>query len=210
MAATRSGAQPKRKRPEVVQNGKSETRRGHTAKGNGKISASPLAIKAEPSNGAYYLMKSEPDSFSISDLENRKNQTEPWDGVRNHLAKKIMQGMRAGNKAFFYQSNCKEPGVIGIMEVVREAYPDHSAWEVGGKYYDPRSTPEEPRWFMVDCKLVRRLSRVIGLQELKQYKDGDLSGMALFKQSRLSVQPVKKEEWDFVLSLESKDPEGET
>ncbi|KFM24825.1 Thymocyte nuclear protein 1 [Auxenochlorella protothecoides] len=118
-------------------------------------------------------MKSEPDSFSISDLENRKNQTEPWDGVRNHLAKKIMQGMRAGNKAFFYQSNCKEPGVIGIMEV-------------------------------------RRLSRVIGLQELKQYKDGDLSGMALFKQSRLSVQPVKKEEWDFVLSLESKDPEGET
>ncbi|KAK2080464.1 hypothetical protein QBZ16_000317 [Prototheca wickerhamii] len=120
-----------------------------------------------------------------------------------------MKSMKLGEKAFFYQSNCKEPGIVGIMEIVREAYPDHTAFQRGGKYYDAKSSEDNPTWYMVDCKLVRRLKRVIGLHELKTHKNGALADMALFKQSRLSVQPVKGSEWSYILDLEDNSPDAE-
>ncbi|BDA51286.1 Thymocyte nuclear protein 1 [Coccomyxa sp. Obi] len=151
---------------------------------------------------SFYLLKSEPHEFSIDDLASKKNQTEPWDGVRNYQARNIMRGMKVGERAFFYHSNCKEPGIVGICEVVHEAYPDSTALDPASEKHDPKSTAEDPRWYMVDVKLVRRLGRLVSLQELKKYIDTDLKGMVLLSKGRLSVQPVSAQHWDFILGLE--------
>jgi predicted RNA-binding protein with PUA-like domain len=153
---------------------------------------------------SYWLMKSEPDAFGIDDLAARPGQTEPWDGVRNYQARNMMRDeMKVGDQAFFYHSNCDEPGIVGIMEVVREGYPDHTAFDPEHKYYDPKSDPENPRWFMVDMRYVRHLRRNISLAELKGYADGPLEGMALLRRgNRLSVMPVAPEQWEFILTLE--------
>ncbi|EIE19949.1 DUF55-domain-containing protein [Coccomyxa subellipsoidea C-169] len=119
-----------------------------------------------------------------------------------------MRGMRVGDRAFYYHSNCKEPGIVGICEVAREAYPDSTALDPSSKKHDPKSTPEEPRWYMVDVKMVRRLARLISLQELKRHSEGALKGMALLTKGRLSVQPVTRQQWDFVLGLEDNPPEN--
>ena len=153
---------------------------------------------------AYWLMKSEPNVFGIDHLAACPDQTEPWDGVRNYQARNMMRDqMKVGDQVFFYHSNCNEPGIVGIMEVVKEGYPDHTAFDPGQRYYDPKSDPENPRWFMVDVRYVRHLRRFINLKELKQYADGPLNGMPLLMRgNRLSVMPVTGEQWDFILSLE--------
>ena len=152
---------------------------------------------------AYWLMKSEPDVFSIKHLELSPNQTEHWDGVRNYQARNYMRDdLKTGDLVFFYHSNCKEPGIVGIAEVVREAYPDETAFDPGSKYFDPKSTQNNPRWFMVDVKFVRRLRRTISLQELKTHAVALPDFPLLNKGDRLSVMPLSEEEWEFILSLE--------
>jgi predicted RNA-binding protein with PUA-like domain len=150
----------------------------------------------------YWLMKSEPDVFGIEDLVKRPDKTEPWDGVRNYQARNMMRDdMKKGDLAFFYHSNCKEPGIAGIMKIVREGYPDHTAFDAKEKYFDPKSDPDNPRWYMVDVRHVRTLKRIITLTELKTHDE--LSGLPLVRRgNRLSVMPIIKTHWDFILSLE--------
>ena len=152
----------------------------------------------------HWLMKSEPDVFGIDHLAAMPNQTEHWDGVRNYQARNMMRDeMRAGDQAFFYHSNCDQPGIVGIMEVAREAYADFTAFDPEQKYYDPKSDPDNPRWFMVDVRYVRHLSRKVSLQELKTYAGGPLGDMPLLRKgNRLSIMPVTQVQWDFILSLE--------
>ncbi|MCW8857540.1 MAG: EVE domain-containing protein [Kangiella sp.] len=150
----------------------------------------------------YWLMKSEPDVFGIEHLKALPSKTDHWDGVRNYQARNMMRDeMKKGDKVFFYHSNCKPPAIVGIMEVVKEGYVDHTAFDPDQKYYDPKSNPDNPRWYMVDVKHVRDLKREIPLDELKQYTE--LADMKLVqKGNRLSIMPVTKEEWDFILSIE--------
>lgn len=152
----------------------------------------------------YWLMKTEPDVFGIDDLANAPEGTEHWDGVRNYQARNMMRDqMRKGDRVFFYHSNCKEPGIVGIAEVVREGYPDFTAFEPTSTYYDPKSTPDAPRWYMVDVKFVRRLARNITLKELKEQADA-LGDFPLVRRgNRLSVMPVSREQWDYILGLET-------
>jgi len=148
----------------------------------------------------YWLMKSEPDAFSLDDLE--AVESEPWDGVRNYQARNMMRDqMQVGDQVFFYHSNCKVPGIVGIAEVVHEGYPDHTAFDPEAKYFDPKSDPDKPRWYMVDLKFVRRLERTITLQELKEHPE--LADMPLVRKgNRLSVMPVTASDWAFILALE--------
>ena len=150
----------------------------------------------------YWLMKSEPSEFGIDDLFNRPEQTEHWDGVRNYQARNMMRDdMKQGDRVFFYHSNCETPGIVGIMEVAREGYPDYLAFDPNDKHYDPKSDPDNPRWFMVDVKFVKKLSRTITLKELKQCPQ--LEALALLRRgNRLSIMPVSPQQWDFILSLE--------
>ena len=147
-------------------------------------------------------MKSEPDVFGIEDLITRPGKTEPWDGVRNYQARNMMRDdMKKGDLAFLYHSNCKQPGIAGIMKIVREGYPDHTAFDAKQKYFDPKSDPENPRWYMVDVRHVRTLKRIITLTELKTH--AELSELPLVRRgNRLSLMPVSKMHWDFILSLE--------
>ena len=150
----------------------------------------------------YWLMKSEPDVFGIDHLKAMPKKTEHWDGVRNYQARNMMRNeMKKGDMVFFYHSNCKEPGIVGIMEVVKEGYPDFTSWNPESKYYDPKSTEENPRWFMVDVKFKRKLKRTITLNELKQQPG--LEEMPLVRKgNRLSIMPVSKHEWDIIINLE--------
>lgn len=150
----------------------------------------------------YWLMKSEPDVFGIDDLRNKPNQTEHWDGVRNYQARNMMRDeMKSGDLVFFYHSNCEMPGIVGIMEVVKEGYPDFSAFDPNDKHYDPKSDPEHPRWIMVDVKYVKTLSRTISLKELKAHPQ--LADLALVRPgNRLSIMPVSQAQWEFILALE--------
>ena len=149
-----------------------------------------------------WLMKSEPDEFGIDDLKACPKKTEPWDGVRNYQARNMMRDeMRKGDRIFFYHSNCVEPGIVGIAEVAREGYPDPTAFDPEDKHYDAKSDPDNPRWFLVDVKYVRKTKRTISLQELKLHPE--LEELALVRRgNRLSVMPVSDEHWDFILSLE--------
>lgn len=150
----------------------------------------------------HWLMKSEPDTFGVDDLAKRPNQTEHWDGVRNYQARNMMRDeMHIGDEIFFYHSNCETPGIIGIAKVVKAAYPDFSAWNPESKYFDPKSTPDNPRWFMVDVQLVRKLKRTISLNELKTHPE--LQDMPLLRRgNRLSITPVTAEQWRYILTLE--------
>ncbi|KAK3846339.1 MAG: PUA-like domain-containing protein [Linnemannia gamsii] len=151
-------------------------------------------------------MKSEPDTFSIDDLINSKDSTSHWDGVRNHEAKNLMKNsMKVGDQVLFYHSNTKTPGIVALATIAREAYPDHTAFDPKSDYYDQKSSKDDPRWFMVDVKYVRKLKRIITLKELQQYKNMELSGMKLLNRGRLSVQPVSDSEMSFIMSLEQED-----
>jgi len=148
----------------------------------------------------HWLMKSEPDTFSIDDLKRRKR--EPWDGVRNYQARNFMRdGMRVGDPVFFYHSNCAEPGIAGIAAVASEAYPDPSQFDPKSAYFDPASSRDKPRWMLVEVKFVRKLKRVITLEELKNQPA--LIDMPLVRKgNRLSVMPVDARDWAFILALE--------
>jgi predicted RNA-binding protein with PUA-like domain len=150
----------------------------------------------------YWLMKSEPDVFGIDDLKNAPGQTEPWDGVRNYQARNMIRDeMKPGDLAFFYHSNCKEPGIAGIMKIVREGYPDSTAYDPDAKYYDPKSDPDKPRWYRVDVRYIRNLKRVITLSELKVHPE--LTDLLLLRRgNRLSIMPVSRQQWEYILTLE--------
>jgi len=149
---------------------------------------------------AYWLMKSEPDAYGIDDLE--RDRREPWDGIRNYQARNMMRDdMRVGDKAFFYHSNCKEPGVVGIMKIASEAYPDPFQFDPDSKYYDPKSDPDNPRWLLVDVEYIKTLKRTITLKEIKA--NPALDGMILTRKgNRLSIMPVSDEHWDAILGME--------
>lgn len=149
---------------------------------------------------AYWLMKSEPDVYSIDDLE--KDGREMWDSIRNYQARNMMRDeMEIGDEIFFYHSNCKEPGIVGIMKVASEPYPDPVQFDETSRYFDEKSTREEPRWILVDVAFVRKLRRTISLQEIKAEKS--LEDMILTRRgNRLSIMPVEKKHWDKILSLE--------
>ena len=149
---------------------------------------------------ARWLMKSEPDTYSIDDLE--CDGREMWDGIRNYQARNMMRDdMRVGDDVFFYHSNCKEPGIVGLARVVSEPYPDPTQFDPESKYYDPKSNEDEPRWLLRDIEFVRKLGRTITLAELKEYPD--LEGMILLRRgNRLSIMPVSDEHWDLILELE--------
>lgn len=148
---------------------------------------------------AYWLMKSEPESFSITDLA--QVQVEPWDGVRNYQARNMMRDqMQVGDLAFFYHSNCKVPAIVGMMKIVKAGYADDTAFDPDEKYYDPKSTPDNPRWYRVDVAFVEQFSTEISLQKLKQQPE--LTDLALVKKgNRLSIMPVSELEWQCILGL---------
>ncbi len=148
----------------------------------------------------HWLMKSEPDVFGIAHL--RAQGTAPWDGVRNYQARNFMRAMRVGDRVLFYHSNAKPSGVAGLATVARIAYPDHTSWDSANDHFDPGSTPEQPRWSMVDVTFVRAFARVLALDELRQVPA--LSGMMLFNRSRLSVQPVERKHFDLIVKLAEK------
>ena len=149
----------------------------------------------------YWLMKSEPDTFSIDDL--KKVGIEPWNGVRNYQARNFMRSMQVGDGVLFYHSNCTVPGIAGTATVASAAYPDDTQFDPKSDYHDPKSTREEPRWSLVDVKFERKLKRVIALDEIKQHADTLGEGFALTQRgSRLSVLPVTAAQWKFLLSLE--------
>ncbi len=147
----------------------------------------------------YWLMKSEPDEFSIDDLA--RGKTEPWSGVRNYQARNYLREMRVGDGVLFYHSSCDEPGVVGIAEVATAAHADPTQFDPKSTYFDAKSTRAEPRWSLVDIKFKRKLRRVVALAELKNRVE--LQGLALIRPgNRLSVLPVSKAQWDFILGLE--------
>ena len=147
----------------------------------------------------YWLMKSEPDVFSIDDL--KKVKKEPWDGVRNYQARIFMRdAMKVGDKVLFYHSNCDVPGVVGLAEVSKEAFPDFTAFDKKSKYFDPKSDPDNPRWMMVEVKYKKTFKRTVSLKEMKEIKK--LEEMRLLQRgNRLSVMPVEKKEFEHIVKL---------
>jgi len=142
-------------------------------------------------------MKSEPGDYSIDDLE--RDGIEHWDGVRNYQARNLMRDqMEIGDHVLFYHSNAKPPGVVGVAEIASGPYPDHTQFDPSEKYYDSKSDPDDPRWVMVDLKFVEKLPRLVSLPELREYED--LTDMVLLNRSRLSVQPVTREQFEFILA----------
>ena len=145
-------------------------------------------------------MKSEPDAYSIDDLE--RDGREMWDGIRNYQARNMMRDdMQVGDEAFFYHSACKEPAIVGVMRIASEPYPDPTQFDPESKYYDPKSNEEEPRWCLVDVEFVRKLSRPLTLAELRS--DPALEDMILLRRgNRLSIMPVEENHRDRILELE--------
>ncbi len=151
----------------------------------------------------HWLMKSEPEAFSIDDLKKRPKRTEPWDGVRNYQARNFMRDqMQVGDPAFFYHSNCAVPGIYGLMEVATAAYPDPSQFDPKHFHYDATAKLEEPRWFLVEMRYVRHLKRPLSLDELRQHEAKLTGCQLLMRGNRLSVMPIRAEHWHTILSLE--------
>ena len=149
----------------------------------------------------YWLMKSEPDVYSIDDLE--KEGTTSWEGIRNYEARNNMRDeMSVGDEVLFYHNNANPPGVAGLARVVREAYPDPFAFDPESRYHDPKSTREKPRWFMVDLGFMETLDRVVPLAEIKE--NPELRDMVLVNRMRLSVQPVSAEEFQVIRRMGKK------
>jgi predicted RNA-binding protein with PUA-like domain len=151
----------------------------------------------------YWLFKSEPDTYSFEQL--RKDRTTPWSGVRNYQARNNMMEMQLGDLGLFYHSSCAEPGAVGICRVSKTAFPDESAFERGGEYYDPRSTPAKPIWMCVEVEYVEPLAHPVTLARMRA--EPRLAAMPLLKRGqRLSVQPVTPQEWKIVLELAKRAP----
>jgi predicted RNA-binding protein with PUA-like domain len=145
----------------------------------------------------YWLMKSEPDVFSIDHL--RKQKIGGWDGVRNYQARNFIRAMKKKDRVLFYHSNAKPSGIAGIMEVAREAYPDPTQFDPQNKHYDPGSPPNAPRWSQVDVKFLKTFRKILPLDEIRGVPA--LQGMVLLKRGRLSVQPVTAAEWRVILRM---------
>jgi predicted RNA-binding protein with PUA-like domain len=153
----------------------------------------------------HWLMKSEPHAYSFEQLEREPTGAGAWNGVRNYLARNHMMAMKVGDRVLFYHSSTQPPHVVGVAEVVREAYPDHTAWDPESTGYDPKSTPENPRWMMVDVRAVQRLPTIVPLDALKA--EPRLAGMLVTQRGqRLSVQPVSAEHFAIVLELAHNEP----
>jgi predicted RNA-binding protein with PUA-like domain len=152
----------------------------------------------------HWLLKSEPDTFSIDDLAARPKQITAWDGVRNYQARNMLRdSIKKGDTAFFYHSSCKVPGIAGIVGVVKSGYPDATAVDPKHHHYDAGSRPDQPTWYVVDVKLERKFSRVITLDELREHASKELADLALLRRgNRLSVTPVTSKNWNFILTLE--------
>jgi len=148
----------------------------------------------------YWLVKSEPDEFSIDALKRVK--VEPWSGVRNYQARNFMMQMKVGDGVLFYHSSCPEPGVVGVAKVATAAFPDPTQFDARSDYHDPKSNPEEPRWFAVDVAFERKLKRTVSLDELRGQADA-LGEFALIRRgNRLSVLPVTAAQWKTILAME--------
>jgi predicted RNA-binding protein with PUA-like domain len=147
----------------------------------------------------YWLVKSEPETFSFDDLLAAPNRTTHWDGVRNYAARNHLREMKKGDHVLFYHSSSKPAAIVGTAEVVREAYPDHTALDPNDPHFDPKSKADSPAWFMVDLKALKPLPQPVTLEQVKKTKS--LEKMALVRLGRLSVQPVTEEEWETVMKL---------
>ncbi|MGO4552458.1 EVE domain-containing protein [Lysobacter sp. 2RAF19] len=151
----------------------------------------------------YWLMKTEPDTFSIDDLE--RVGVEPWNGVRNYQARNHMRAMQPGDGVFLYHSSCAVPGIAGLAKVASAAYPDPTQFDKKSEYYDPKSTREEPRWSLVDVAFERKLAQVITLEDIKAHADALGEDFALVRRgNRLSVLPVTAAQWKQLLKLEQR------
>ena len=144
-------------------------------------------------------MKSEPGTYSIQDLDGERKKTTHWEGVRNYQARNLMQQMKVGDRVLFYHSNARPPAAVGVCRVIREAYPDFTAFDPFSKYYDPKSKLDSPRWFMVDIQLDAIFPRPVPLDEIKQTRS--LAKMVLVNNSRLSVQPVTRKEFETIVKM---------
>ena len=152
----------------------------------------------------HWLMKTEPGTFSVEDLAAAPRQTTFWDGVRNFQARNMLRDeMKRGDGVFLYYSSTEVPGIVAIMEVMKEGYPDPTAFDRKHHHYDADSDPAAPRWYGVDVRLKRRFSRVITLTELREHASKELKGMVLLRPgNRLSVTPVEAAHWKFIVALE--------
>jgi predicted RNA-binding protein with PUA-like domain len=153
---------------------------------------------------AYWLLKSEPETFGIEHLAAAPKRTSAWDGVRNYQARNFLRDdVKRGDQAFLYHSSCAVPGIAGILTVTRAGFPDATQFNRKSQYFDAASNADEPRWFAIDVQLTRRCKRVITLDELRAHADGKLRGMRLLQRgNRLSVMPINDAHWRFILSLE--------
>lgn len=154
----------------------------------------------------YWLMKTEPSTFSIEDLAKAPKRTTCWDGVRNYQVRNMLRDEFAiGDLAFMYHSSCDVPGIVGIMKVVSKGYPDATALDPKHDHYDPASTAAEPRWYMVDVRLEQPFSRVISLDELRSHAKDKLRDLLILKRgNRLSITPISEKEWRFIVALGTK------
>lgn len=151
----------------------------------------------------YWLLKSEPETFSIDDLVAAPNKTTCWDGVRNYQVRNFMRdAMKPGDLGFFYHSSCAIPGITGIVKITGDAYPDHTQFDRKHAHYDPDSDPQSPRWLMMDVTLQRKLKRIITLDELRQHQKKLPELLILKRGNRLSVTPLTEHEWKYILTLE--------
>ncbi|KAK1142884.1 hypothetical protein N8T08_007318 [Aspergillus melleus] len=209
---------PRKSLPNTPLNGTDSPSQLHSRK-SPSADAKAAEDETDSSGRSYWLMKAEPESrmergvdvkFSIDDLRERKTP-EPWDGVRNPAARNHIRQMKKGDLAFFYHSNCRVPGIAGIMEIVQEHSPDESALDPAHPYYDEKSTREDPKWDVVHVEFRRKFKNFVPLEGLKSNakSGGGLEGFQVLKQPRLSVSRVSKKEWDFVLGLAKEDPESE-
>ncbi len=151
----------------------------------------------------YWLFKSEPQTFGVDHLAKAKNRTTAWEGVRNYQARNLLRDdVRKGDLGFFYHSSCEVPGIVGVVKILRAGYADSSATDPKSEYFDPKSDPSSPRWFCVDVQLEKKIEPIITLDELRAHEKAKLKNMLVLKRgNRLSVTPVTRDEWQFILSL---------
>lgn len=149
---------------------------------------------------SYWLIKSEPDAYSIDDL--KRDKREMWDGIRNYQSRNTMRDdMKVNDRIFFYHSSCKVPAIVGIAKVASKPYPDPTQFDPDSKYFDPKSSKDDPRWCLVDVQFVRKMKRPVTLREIKAHPGLDEMVVAR-RGNRLSIMPVTDDEWDIILSME--------
>lgn len=201
MAAKRKKRPTSVRRPRARKAAVAKRKRRRPAKPAGKKSSwAPFFAPREFGERHYWLVKSEPDVFSFNDLLRKHNKTTHWDGVRNFVARNFLRdGMKLGDRVFFYHSSTGEPGIVGICEVVREAYPDPMQFDAASDYYDKKATKEKPYWFMVDLRAVAQMTHPVLLTAIKVKRE--LRHMALLRIGRLSVTPVTITEWNVITQM---------